>query len=447
MSEVSDLDSLRAELAETQNSLQMAAEFGNALLEKNQVLEADQQALENRLQAREEEIEQLRSQLDEQEHVNRQLKQKMEDVNNQDTTDISEYENKIKMLKSKYNNSKDHLKDVTTLNTQLSEEIAAKESMIIKYRGIDKELLKNRQEMETIITEKDNIQTSLNTAKEQITDLKRELSNVKVELKKSEGKQDELQLVISDLKLQLTQKGSSDKGKYNQIMQELQEAEDAIEELEKDNGELKYAKKQLEKTVADFAIQNQQLHKEKEENLRFLEEARTALANYRQKEEEKEFEDSVNSIVDADRPDNSLLGELEQELETRLVVDGESVKKTPPPGAPENCEEFFFLAATAVKIAFAMQAPKTSDGCFRINIKSLYQQALDAEVPFHEWYDWIKLQLASKQESLMTSVTSSPGSRVNRVSNPRPRRTVSTARHVSQPTVSGRKKFWFNSWF
>ena len=41
------------------------------------MLEADQQALENRLQAREEEIEQLRSQLDEQEHVNRQLKQKM----------------------------------------------------------------------------------------------------------------------------------------------------------------------------------------------------------------------------------------------------------------------------------------------------------------------------------------------------------------------------------
>ena len=96
-----------------------------------------------------------------------------------------------------------------------------------------------------------------------------------------------------------------------------------------------------------------------------------------------------------------------------------------------NILKIFLKAATAIKIAFAVQAPKTSDGCFRINIRSLYQQALDAEVPFHEWYDWIKLQLASKQEALHTSVTASPNSNINRVNVPRSR---------SQPSQAPRKK-------
>src|SRR3990167_6301870 len=76
---------------------------------------------------------------------------------------------------------------------------------------------------------------------------------------------------------------------------------------------------------------------------------------------------------------------------------------TPPP----------IQAATAIKIAFALQAPGTSDGCFCINIHSLYQQCLEADIAFHEWYDWIKLQLGTKQASLPASVTSSPNSPIN----------------------------------
>lgn len=224
--------------------------------------------------------------------------------------------------------------------------------------------------------------------------------------------------------------------------------------LEKKIGDIKYEKKQLEKTIADFAIQNQQLHRERDENLQFLQEAREALANHRRKEEEKEFEASLNSGVDLDRPENSLLGELELEFANRLVKNEEDtqvvtakkiVNMAPPPGAPENCEEFFFLAATAIKIAFAVQAPKTSDGCFRINIKALYIQALENEVPFHEWYDWIKLQLASKQESLYSSVTSSPNSSVNRVKNPRPRRTQKPT-PTSSPVTTPKRAKWLG-WF
>jgi hypothetical protein len=76
-----------------------------------------------------------------------------------------------------------------------------------------------------------------------------------------------------------------------------------------------------------------------------------------------------------------------------------------------RCEEFFYLvcvkciktiagmhapnlnddinkrhtqAATSIKISMAIQNPQFSDGVFRINIKSLHDQAIQADVPFHE---------------------------------------------------------------
>ena len=52
-------------------------EFGSALLEKNQSYEAEYATLLQRIQAREAEIEQMRVELEEQEHVNRLLKYQM----------------------------------------------------------------------------------------------------------------------------------------------------------------------------------------------------------------------------------------------------------------------------------------------------------------------------------------------------------------------------------
>ena len=37
-----------------------------------------------------------------------------------------------------------------------------------------------------------------------------------------------------------------------------------------------------------------------------------------------------------------------------------------------------------MKIGLAIKNPRTSDGVFRINLKALYDQALAADVPFHE---------------------------------------------------------------
>mmetsp|Transcript_27588 Transcript_27588/g.42472 ORF Transcript_27588/g.42472 Transcript_27588/m.42472 type:complete len:162 (-) Transcript_27588:9-494(-) len=112
----------------------------------------------------------------------------------------------------------------------------------------------------------------------------------------------------------------------------------------------------------------------------------------------------------------NILSELEKELESRIGAETKPEPKEPgteeietvatpkpvqkaPVGAPENCEEYFFLAVTAIKISCAMKAPIEATGAFRVNADALYQQLLESEVPFHEWYEWIKKQFERKLES------------------------------------------------
>ena len=80
-----------------------------------------------------------------------------------------------------------------------------------------------------------------------------------------------------------------------------------------------------------------------------------------------------------------------------------------------RCEEFFYLAATSIKIQMAIQNPQFSDGVFRINIKALHDQAIQSDVPFHEWYEWLKVALRKKQAALISSVTTTVHDPINRV--------------------------------
>jgi len=109
--------------------------------------------------------------------------------------------------------------------------------------------------------------------------------------------------------------------------------------------------------------------------------------------------------------EENILSELEKELENRIgaektldkpekpVAEAPQKSTKAPVDAPENSEEYFFLAVTAVKISCAMKAPVGAVGAFRVNADALYQQLLEAEVPFHEWYEWIKKQFERRLES------------------------------------------------
>ena len=98
-----------------------------------------------------------------------------------------------------------------------------------------------------------------------------------------------LQVEISELKMAAQTKGDPSKEKIVQLADKLEKSENYVNNLEKKVSDLKYDKKQLESAMASYALQNQQLLNERDEHLRFLEEARESLAKFRKKEEEYPF--------------------------------------------------------------------------------------------------------------------------------------------------------------
>src|SRR3990167_1312575 len=74
----------------------------------------------------------------------------------------------------------------------------------------------------------------------------------------------------------------------------------------------------------------------------------------------------IQVIDNTNRNENSLLGELEMELESRLTLTDHkpAAVKSPPPGAPENCEEYFVLV------------------CFISQVSSIFLTSNDNSLPF-----------------------------------------------------------------
>lgn len=79
------------------------------------------------------------------------------------------------------------------------------------------------------------------------------------------------------------------KKKIALLQEDLEKAEELISEQEKRINDLEWEKKNIEKAVAETLFRNQELEKERKEHLRFLDEARASVANYRNREEEYPF--------------------------------------------------------------------------------------------------------------------------------------------------------------
>lgn len=43
-----------------------------------------------------------------------------------------------------------------------------------------------------------------------------------------------------------------------------------------------------------------------------------------------------------------------------------------------------------------MRVTNVSKETYKVNAEALYQELLEAEIPFHEWYEWIKSQFDYK---------------------------------------------------
>merc|ERR1712137_1230550 len=110
------------------------------------------------IQARDEELQQLHKKSSDQLQYIQLLKQQLDDVTNSSDSTSKDSEMKYKVLKSKYQNAKDQIKEMANANDILTEEIEQKKTLIVKYRGIDKELLEYREENENYVTKQETLE-------------------------------------------------------------------------------------------------------------------------------------------------------------------------------------------------------------------------------------------------------------------------------------------------
>lgn len=86
--------------------------------------------------------------------------------------------------------------------------------------------------------------------------------------------------------------------------------------------------------------------------------------------------------------DNSLLAELEGQMDSKIKAQEERQQKPAPgavvEGAPDNCEDYFLIAQTAVKIGLAIKYPHHSDRFFQVRGIDLYYKCLNSRIPFHQ---------------------------------------------------------------
>jgi len=429
LEEVKQLQQL---LAQKDEQLKLAAEYGKILLDKNSVLEANNNQLQERIGARNSEVEQLREDTDQLEKTVLILKEKLkqQEIEAQRATYAEDSSLELESLRNRVETMKDQLQQVTKENDTLISQLSDKQELSAKIRVLEKEVIKARQENEELARQNEQFRTDASSSSGHIDEVKQELSLYKTKVQQAEESTAAVESKLTQEKIDHEAAIATFKKKQTTLRQELDEAHEKLEEQTKKLSDMKYTNKQLENAVAGFAVKMQKLEKQKDENMRFLEEARVALAKYRKREDESAM-DAANSLLDetAESTENSLLGELEHELEVRLQADKNksSTKRSEDTTEQENTEQYFYLATTAIKIQLSIQNPQKSEQCYRVNVQTLLNKALEEDIPFHEWYDWIRKELLRRSEPQgIVSVTSRQRAleeaRVGRVVVPAPQK-------------------------
>ncbi len=163
-----------------------------------------------------------------------------------------------------------------------------------------------------------------------------------------------------------------------------------LEAVKAQNAELLAEKHGMEEAVTSLVRQTQELRVEHEEQMAFLSQARDTIGMLKKERESAPASESSNC-------NTSLLDELEANMDSKIKAEEarpvRPVKPEGGDGAPENCEEYFLIAQTAVKIGLAMKFPHRSDEVFRVRGIDLYYKCLNSHVPFHQWHLWISRTL------------------------------------------------------
>eukprot|EP01094_Clydonella_sp_ATCC50884_P008191 TRINITY_DN174_c0_g1_i1.p1 TRINITY_DN174_c0_g1~~TRINITY_DN174_c0_g1_i1.p1 ORF type:complete len:450 (-),score=191.21 TRINITY_DN174_c0_g1_i1:125-1474(-) len=409
-----EVEQLRQTLAQKEQQLQQAALYGQQLY--TQLLESKE-----RVESRDTELAQAHDRISELEAEAAQQKSKARDgAGSMGSVAVVD---EMDDSRSKEDVMEAQLRDSTKANRDLLATLQEKERELARLVATERELAELKKSANAELERMDELAVEAEAERKAKEEAQHRILQLETELKGEKERGVDLQQKLDDAQREYRDRSAAQKQPIAKMKRDLDEAHTKLQEQEEALEQMRLTKRKLEEAVTHMAKEQQQLYKERDEYLQFLEEARSTVATLREHRDEQTLDVGLG-LIDEIGSDNTFLDDLGKEVESRIAHSskGEEEAAGPSlsadgsmaaPASAKSTAEYFYLAATAVKIGLAIRNPRTSDGVFRLNLKALYDQAVANDVPFHEWYKWLEVQLSRKMEALNASVTSDEEDPVN----------------------------------
>eukprot|EP01102_Stenamoeba_stenopodia_P000836 TRINITY_DN10785_c0_g1_i1.p1 TRINITY_DN10785_c0_g1~~TRINITY_DN10785_c0_g1_i1.p1 ORF type:complete len:543 (+),score=174.49 TRINITY_DN10785_c0_g1_i1:96-1724(+) len=431
-----DILTLRWELEEKNRELEQLAQIGQSLLQGKQY--AEELAERYRIEG-EKEIEALHTKLEsallELQSAHQQIEQLTDKIQRKKSKPAKDRENvDAKALAVRCALLEEQLTEASGANKRILDELKEKENQLEASRVKQKEYAQLLEHTRVLETELLELRQKLQRTNQDNVSLQRENSKLQLERQESESSfEEKLQSAKKEIESIVSQTAPK-RTIVDDLKAQLQQTIEELENKEKELLQSRWETKRMEEGMASLIRENQRLCDERDEYLAFLHESRATIASLRMENNERLA--SAANTDQKSREEDSILGELQKEMEAKLadkkdlveavihspattrkgaatttvaaatsLPDDQSTTKEPRTGveAPTvaefgliNCEEYFLMASTAVKIGMAVKHPHVSDKVFQINSRHMFRQAAQLDIPFHEWHFWIVDRFSEK---------------------------------------------------
>ena len=293
-------------------------------------------------------------------------------------------------LQTKVDRMERQLQDASNANERLLEEVTQRTDELARAQTSLKGGVAQNEELATLRAENDALKANSSKMKSE------EKSATLAAMQASRVWEDERTQMRKELESMRASAASAgqEASKRATASEQLGGVAAELEEMKHRNGDLLAEKRSMEEAVTSLVRQTQELQHENEEQMAFLEQARDTIAALRTERDAAVAGGGGGGGVSTGG--SSLLDELEANMNSKIQQkEAKPQRLDAGDGAPENCEEYFLIAQTAVKIGLAMKYPHKSDEVFKVRGIDLYYKCLNSHVPFHQWHLWISRTLHS----------------------------------------------------
>ena len=417
------------EYEETKEQLVKAAEFGKNLIEETKNLKKQLGKMSDDYDKKEKEVEMLEAKLMD---AAQRVMYMENEKNDKASEELSQLQEELKSAKSRNTLLTKQLNDAEVNYKSLLEDLKRKEDLLSHKDSDYKKLI------ERMASEADELRKRVQSLKEELQSAleKSEEQHVvhQTLVKKYEELEEDhsiankkLEDTLSELQGLLQAGGNASDKREEMLKKEVVELVAEVESMSEKYNATKQNKDKLEEMVQILIKENQKLLSKTEEQQQVISEARENLRELREAQEkhestQKDFSDPLGAngknINDNNEERKFMRSSLLEQLESKFAevqkdipescnsIQGSSSQKdrSSDLSAPNNCEEYFIISSTAVKVKLAIKFPHKSDEVFKIKGSALYNDAMKEGIPFHEWYSWLEERLAKKLMEIDTPI-------------------------------------------